>query len=202
VLIAVDFARQNGKTPHRNFMKPHTLQWVVAALGEDFNWWLKETSAETVQDIEPRGILDPRQVAHLRQILEEYRQYGLRPEKLRNAFQMFALESEIAEGQARLAAIDQTFDGDEPDLFALPVCNEDGAGAYEAFLDALSAAHIRKLNTTHHYARPCSTDEMDDELDALDSDRYFSAKVIHVFDEINEILEWSPAEWDDTSSSS
>lgn len=181
--------------------KSPILQWVVAKLGEDFNWWITQTSAESGNQLSLRGILDPRQVAHLKQVLEEYRPHGLRPEKIRAAFQMFALESEIAEGQARLSAVAQSFDNDEPDLFALPVRGEDGEGAYEAFLDALSAAHIRKLNASGHYAQPCSTDEMDEELDAIDSDRYFSADVIHAFDEINEILEWSPAEWDESSSS-
>jgi hypothetical protein len=176
------------------------LQWVVAKLGEDFNWWITETSGDTRDQSEPRSILDPRQVAHLKQTLETYRPHGLRPEKLRAAFQMFSLESEIAEGQARLSAVDQPFDSDESDLFALPVREEDGEGSYETFLDALSAAHIRKLNAAHHYVQPCSADEMDEELDAIDSDRYFSADIIHAFDEINEILEWSPAEWDDSSS--
>ena len=30
-------------------------------------------------------------------------------------------------------------------------------------------------------------------LDALDRDHYFSSEHIHCFDEINEILQWSPA---------
>jgi hypothetical protein len=181
-------------------MKQNALQWVVAKLGEDFNWWLKETSVETADEIALTGVLDPRQVAHLRQVLVEYRSHGLRPEKLRNAFQMFALESEITDGQARLTPVGLPFDSDEPDLFALPVHDKEGEGAYGGFLDVLSAAHIRKLNAMHHYVQPCSADEMDEELDAMDSDRYFSAEIIHPFDEINEILEWSPAEWDDSSS--
>ena len=48
-------------------------------------------------------------------------------------------------------------------------------------------------------ARLLSLDEMEDELRALDADRYFSDDTIHVFDELTEILDWSPAEWDDSS---
>ena len=42
--------------------------------------------------------------------------------------------------------------------------------------------------------------EREKELDTLDRDRYFALENIHTFDEINEILQWRPAEWDDSSS--
>ena len=35
------------------------------------------------------------------------------------------------------------------------------------------------------------------ELAALDRDRYVASENIHCFEAINEILEWSPAEWDE-----
>ena len=182
-------------------MKSKKLQWVVAKLGEDFNWWVTSTSAEGGDQMEPRGILDPRQVAHLVEVLHDYRRHGLHVEQVRSAFQMFALESEIAEGQARLRAVEESF-GEDQELFALPVLDgeEDGEGAYGTFLDVLSTARIHLLNGTHQYARPCTVGEMEDDLVAVDSDRYFSAEVIHTFDEINEILEWSIDEWDESSS--
>ncbi len=80
-------------------------------------------------------------------------------------------------------------------LFALPIAGQDdGAGAYDDFLDAITAARIRLLNATHHYARNCTKFDMEEELENMDRDRYFAADAIHVFDEINEILEWKPAE--------
>jgi len=42
--------------------------------------------------------------------------------------------------------------------------------------------------------------EMQEELAALDRDRYVAAENIHCFEAINEILEWSPAEWDEPGS--
>ena len=41
---------------------------------------------------------------------------------------------------------------------------------------------------------------MCNEVNALDSDRYFCDEALHAFDEINEILCWKPAEWDDIES--
>jgi len=51
----------------------------------------------------------------------------------------------------------------------------------------------RLLNAGHHR---CTVEEMQDELDALDHDRYFNADTMHAFDQITEILQWSTAEWD------
>src|SRR5207249_571363 len=120
--------------------------------------------------------------------------YGFRPDQIAGAFHAYRIDAEISEGVLRLAAADDLLD----EAFALPVMRDDDTGAYLDFLDAISAAHVQKLNATHHYARNCTADEMLEELEALDSDRYFGDETIHVFDEISEILEWSPAEWDES----
>jgi hypothetical protein len=163
---------------------------IIVRLGDDFNWWVESADDATPH---PRGILDPRQVAHLVQALDEYRAYGYRPQQFADAFQTYRIDAEISEGTLRLAATDET-----DDAFALPRLGDEDDGPYFELLDAISAARIRRLNDTHRYAYNCTEQEMVEELDALDSDRYFSAETIHVFDELNEILEWSPAEWDES----
>jgi hypothetical protein len=177
--------------------EPTPLRWITIRLGEDFNWWLQDTSAELSTDTRNRGVLDPRQVSHIIEALDEYRPFGFRAQLLTGAFQLFTLESEISEGVLRLAAEDADLYQDRAQLFALPLITDEGQGAYYDLLDAISAARIRKINATHRFARECTEDEMQEELNALDSDRYFASESIHAFDEINEILEWSPAEWDD-----
>ena len=128
--------------------------------------------------------------------LVEYRKYGLTPRDLGAAFRLFALSSELGEDLIRLASAPGDFLS-AADAFALPVMDEDGDGPYYDFLDAVSAARVRRLNATHQYARPCTVDDLREELDALDQDRYFSAETIHPFDEISEILQWHPADWDE-----
>jgi hypothetical protein len=180
--------------------QPAQWQWIVVRLGDDLNWWLDQTSDEIQQTRETRGVLDPRQVAHLVQELDEYRAHGLHQKQIADAFQIYTLESEIAEGSLRLAPTDETLLTAGPDMFALPNITGDDEGPYHAFLDAVSAARIRRLNATHRYTEPCTEFEMQEELDAIDSDRYFGNESIHTFDEINEMLEWSPAEWDASDS--
>ena len=163
---------------------------ITVRLGEDSNWWL--------EDAPDRGILDPRQAAHLVATVDGYRRYGFRPQLLADAFRLYVLESEISENLLRLTSTDASIFDEGVQLFALPVITAEGEGAFYDLLDAISAARIRKINATHHYACDCTEDEMQEELAALDSDRYFAAEALHAFDEINEILEWSPAEWDDS----
>jgi hypothetical protein len=177
------------------------LKWIVAHLGDDMNWWLEQTSGEMKENDEVVGVLDPRQVAHLVEALDEYRASGLK-KQMAAAFQVFAIESEVNEGLLRLRVADETIISVRSDLFALPRVTGDGEGPYYEFLDALGAAHIRRLNETHHYVQPCTEDDMYEELNAIDSNRYFSNESIHAFDQINEILQWNPTEWDASDSES
>jgi hypothetical protein len=179
--------------------KEDALRWIEVRLGDDMNWWLDKTSGELTEEAAARGVLDPRQVAHLVETLVPYHRHGCRRQELAGAFQMFALESALSEGSLRLAATDEDITDTGAQLFALPVIDGDGGGPYYEFLDALSEARIRQINATHHYAQDCTVEEMQDELSALDADRYFSAESIHAFDEISEILQWSPAEWDESA---
>ena len=168
-----------------------TPEQIVARLDEDFNWWLEPTSENPRRD----SVLDPRQVAHLREALAEYRPHGLRRELFDAAFTFFALDAELEEGQVRL----RRDTGNE--VFALPVLGDDSDGPFFDFLDALAAARIRKLNATRQSTQKCTEEEMFAELDALDTDRYFGDNLIHSFEQLNEILEWKPAEWDDSAAS-
>jgi hypothetical protein len=167
---------------------------ITVRLGEDFNWWLAPTPDDVPGEESPdHGVLDPRQVRHVLDALEQHRPFGADPNLFGESFRFYAIQAELGEGVVQLEVADADGDGD---LFALPVIDDENDGPYFDFLDALSAARIRRLNATHEYAHGCTVEEMQEELDALDSDRYFSDERIHAFDEINEILEWSPAEWD------
>jgi hypothetical protein len=169
-------------------------RWITVRLGDDLNWWLDQTSETSQPCGGHRGILDPRQISQLIEVLHEYRRYGFHPQQFADAFQIFAVETETAQDRLRLAPTDEDIFSATGGTFALPVTGDDNEGAYDDFLDAMSAARIRRLNATHHYARNCTQLDMEEELSALGTDRYFSSETIHVFDEINEILQWSPTE--------
>jgi hypothetical protein len=168
---------------------------LVARVGEDAHWWL-EPDPTVPAPAPQRGLLDPRQVRALSELLLEYTAHGLTPRGLTEVFRLYALSSELGDGLARFEPTPGNF-LNAGDAFALPAIDEDGDGPYYDFLDAVIAARVRRLNATHQYARPCTVDDLREELDALDQDRYFSAETIHPFDEITEILQWHPAAWDE-----
>ena len=171
-------------------------QWIIARLGEDYNWWLESTSDDSAGPERLSGVLDPRQVTHLTPLLEKYRAHGLPSKLVMAAFKLYSLDSEIDEGRVRLALDEADELSEGGDLFAFPVIESEADGPYYEFLDALAAARVRLLNATHSYVQDCTEEEMFDELNALDTDRYFNADAMHCFDEIMQILDWSPAEWD------
>jgi len=82
-------------------------------------------------------------------------------------------------------------------VFALPVYDEDDGGPYVDFLDAITAARIRLLNATRHYVLACTELEMTEELEPWITTGISAWIRCTPFDEITEILQWSPAEWDD-----
>jgi hypothetical protein len=174
---------------------------IIVRIGEDMNWWLDRQEDELDSRAPRLGLVDPRQIVYLLEQFDEYRSYGLSRKHWQPAFHFYEVESEVEDGCLRLSLVHaDSLDGGTQ-FFALPVLDQEGQGPYYDFLDALTAARVRYLNATHHYARDCTVADLNDELDAVDRDRYFSDEDIHVFEEINEILQWSPAEWDDSANS-
>ncbi len=172
-------------------------RWIVAQLDSDANWWVKETSDDVFRPEGGLGVMDAVQTRHIFEAMDRYHDHGLTSGALRSAFRLFVLQSEISGDSVRLICADQLTEIGTDPVFAVPVINAEGEGAYYDFLDQLTTAHIRLLNATHHYARDCSELDMQEELDLLDRDRYFSGTTFHPHDEIEEIISWRPAEWDD-----
>ena len=174
--------------------RPSPPSWIIVRLGDDMNWWLESTSDDFVWPEGGLGVLDPRQVAHLTEQLTDYSSHGFALRRVTDAFNVYALASEIEDGHLKLTLSEEKLGASGGELFALPILGEDDGGPYYEFLDALCSARIRKLNATHHYVCNCTEADMFEELDVLGLDRYFGSATTHVFDEINEILEWEPAE--------
>ncbi len=170
---------------------------IGVRIGEDFNWWIDQLEESAVlTPSSSMGILDPRQVRHLLDHLPTYQEHGLALAQFSSAFQAYALDAEVGEGHLRLEITAAAL-AEDAEMFAMPLVADEDEGPFYDFLDALANARIKLLNETHDYARDCTLDDMQEELAALDQDRFFSGSSVHVFDQINEILEWHPAEWNE-----
>ena len=52
-----------------------TLDWCIVRLGDDHNWWVAETSDPVRWDVDGLSIVDPRQLAHLIDLVDPLRDY-------------------------------------------------------------------------------------------------------------------------------
>ena len=177
-------------------MKP-TFRWLVARLGEDLNWWVEETSDDVCWGADSLSLLDPNQVSYLRETLKEYKQYGFDPDILAEAFHLFEMSSELPDGRLKLVPSRRNITEKGVQFFALPDLFNEEEGVYPDFLSRISALRIKLLNATHDYFEDLVEDEMEEDIRARNTDRYFAASATHVFNELEDILTWKPAEWDD-----
>jgi N-acetylmuramoyl-L-alanine amidase len=136
--------------------KPTPPKWIVVRLGGDMNWWLDEASADIYWGEAAAGCSTRAKSPTWRKCSMSMSPTAFSRRLLDAAFQLFELESELDDDRLRLAPVDQDDFAAGEQLFALPLIDDDETGAYYDFLDAISAARIRKLNATHDYARDCT----------------------------------------------
>ncbi|OHE75078.1 MAG: hypothetical protein A2107_13800 [Verrucomicrobia bacterium GWF2_62_7] len=171
-------------------------QWIVVRLGNDMNWWVEKTSDEIFWPREGLSVLDPRQFRDIAERLGEYYAIGFQRMTFAKAFALFTAESELDEGRLRLKIALQPGEDAGDKLFALPLFVDDEQSTYRDLVDNLIGLRVKLLNKMHHYAHVVDDLELEEELVAKLNDRYFNGGSLHCYDEINEILSWSPAEWD------
>ena len=75
-----------------------TLSWCNVRLGDDHNWWVSETSDPVRWDVDGLSIVDPRQVAHLIELVEPLRDYGFDQDMFDAAFIPFRIEKDLGNG--------------------------------------------------------------------------------------------------------
>ena len=171
-------------------------QWIVVRLGNDLNWWVEKASEDIYWPSGGLSVLDPGQFRDIAERLEVYRDVGFQRATLKKAFVLFTPEVEMAEGRLRLKiALQPGEDGGEK-LFALPLFKDEEQSAFRDLVDNLIEMRVKLLNKTHHYVHAVDEMDLEEELLAKLNDRYFNGGNLHCYDEINEILSWSPAEWD------
>lgn len=173
------------------------LKWLVVRLGDDKNWWVDETSDNVYWGTDALSLLDPNQVAFLHKAVGELEDYGFDPGTLDTAFQVFEAASELPDGRMRLRPSGQSIGDEGAQLFALPDLLDEEKGAYPDLLDQLISVRVKYLNATHDYFQEVTEDDLEEELQSRNAGRYFASTCIHVFNELEDILTWKPAEWDE-----
>ncbi|MDR1433191.1 MAG: hypothetical protein LBI61_02515 [Puniceicoccales bacterium] len=166
--------------------------WCVIYLGDDYNWWVHDASDSVSSDVESQGIIDPKQVEHMADLLSQLRQYGLNDEIVSCAFAIYAIEREVTKEMLRVRETkDNIFDPRDA-IFCLPNVAGEQDGPFMDFLDHVVALRVKLLNATLDFKQPLSAEEVEDVLHAERQERYISGERMHAFDEIMAILDYVP----------
>jgi hypothetical protein len=173
-----------------------TLDWCIVRLGEDHNWWVDEVSDSVRWDVDGLSIIDPRQMAHLIDLVEPLRDYGFDQDIMEAAFIPFRIEKEAGEQRVRLKRVKDSFFESEEKLFALADILDEENGPYADLLDHLTRCRVKMLNDLFNFESKLTVDEVEDEIREDQNTSFIEGKAIHTFDELSAILDYVPAGWE------
>lgn len=170
-----------------------TLDWCIVRLGDDHNWWVAETSDPVRWDVDGLSIIDPRQLAHLVDLVDPLRDYGFDQDLMERAFILFRIEKDLGSGKVRLKRTKESlFESDEK-LFALPDILDEENGPYADLLDHLTRCRVKMLNDLFEFESKLTVDEVEDELREEQNSHFIEGKAVHSFEELTSILDFMPA---------
>ena len=173
-----------------------TLDWCIVRLGEDHNWWVAETSDPVRWDVDGLSIVDPRQLAHLIELVDALRDYGFDQDIFESAFIPFRIDKDLGSGKVRLKRMKESvFESDEK-LFVLPDVIDEENGPYADLLDHLTRCRVKMLNDLFAFESKLSVDEVEDEIREDQNSHFIQGKAVHTFEELTAILDYMPAGYD------
>ena len=173
-----------------------TLSWCIVRLGDDHNWWVAETSDPVRWDVDGLSIVDPRQLAHLTELVDSLRDYGFDQDVFENAFIPFRIEKDLGEAKVRLKRVKESLFDSEEKLFVLPDILDEENGPYADLLDHLTRCRMKMLNDLFNFESKLSVDEVEDEIREDQNSNFIQGKAVHTFEEMTNILDYMPAGYD------
>jgi hypothetical protein len=173
-----------------------TLEWCIVRLGDDLNWWVEEVSDTIHWDTDGLSIIDPRQVAHLVELIDPLRDYGFDPAVMERAFIPFRIDKELGKNRVRVVRVkDSILESDEK-LFALPDILDDENSPYADFLDHITRLRVKMLNDLFDFEQKLTVDEVEDEIREDNNADFMEGKAVHLYNEVLNVLEYTPAGWE------
>lgn len=173
-----------------------TLEWCVVRLGDDMNWWVEEVSDTVHWDTDGLSIIDPRQVDHIVELIDPLRDYGFDPAVMERAFIPFRIDKDLGKNRVRIVRVkDSILESDEK-LFALPDILDDENSLYADFLDHITRLRVKMLNDLFDFEQKLTVDEVEDEIREEDNADFMEGKAVHLYNEILNVLEYTPAGWE------
>jgi len=168
------------------------LQWCSIRFDNDSLWWVQTVNQDIHWDFDELGIIDPRQLAHILELLDSMREYGLQEDIVEKAFFKFRLQKEMTKQRFRLERTrDSLYDADQL-LFALPNDMDEESGPFEDFMKHALRVRVRMLNDLIETDQPLTTEEVDAEIREAQTKDLVEDQNVHCFAEITSVLEYTP----------
>ena len=155
-------------------------------------WWTKETSDPRHYEPDGLGVLDPRQLPWILDLLDPLREYGLSNEIIEAAFVPFQIQSVDKDDTVRLARVAEHILESEEQLFGLPNVKDGDKGAYADFLEHIMRLRVKLINDTIKLEQKLTVEDVDEQLSELRNQAMIEGRDIHPFEEITDILEFVP----------
>ncbi len=169
------------------------LDWCIVRLGADHNWWVDEVSDPVRWDVDGLSIIDPRQMAHLIELVEALRDYGFNQEIMEAAFIPFRIEQKAPKKRVRLKRVKDSFFESEEKLFGLPDILDEENGPYADLLDHLTRCRVKMLNDLFDFESKLTVDEVEDEIREDQNAVFAEGRALHAYNELTAILDFMPA---------
>ncbi|NDV62103.1 hypothetical protein G0Q06_06560 [Puniceicoccales bacterium CK1056] len=172
--------------------KNQKLDWCLARIGEDMNWWVVEVSDAIHWDVDGLGLIDPRQMSYILEQCDALREYGFDADLVDEAFISLKIEKEEKKEKVRLVKNKESLLEDDNTHFALPDVIDEEKGPYADFLDTITRFRVKMLNDLIEFDQNLTVDELEDEIRERQNQEYMEGKAVHPFVEVISILEYVP----------
>jgi len=169
------------------------ISWLIATLGQDLNWWVKEVSDPVHWDVDALSVIDPKQWAYIVDLLDSLREFGLDTDLVEAAFIPMAIDKDLGDQTIRMVKSKESLFDSEEMLFALPDVVDEETGPYADLLDHITDLRIKFINDAIDFEQNLTQTELEEELRDDISNIYFEGKAMHFFSELTAILEYVPA---------
>lgn len=168
------------------------LTWCVIRFGSDMNWWVKEISDTIHWDADGLSIVDPRQMAHILDLLDPLREYGLNTDIVDNAFFPFQIKEKNKDGTVRVVRVNETLSESDEVIFGLPDVVDEDKGPYSDFLNHITKLRVKFLNDNIEFEQKLTIEELEEHVRENQNQAFMEGKSLHVFTEVCDILEYIP----------
>jgi hypothetical protein len=172
------------------------IEWCILKLRDDYKWWVEKISHDLSPDAESGGIIDPRQFEYMIELMSPLMDYGLHDEIIENAFLKYRIVSELPDNRIKVEhTATKVMTSGEP-LFLMPHIVADNDGPYGEFIHSIIRSRMKLLNESNDFKGPIDVEEIEESIREKTREQYAEGNVTHVFDEIVDILEYTPAGYD------